>query len=69
MDHNTSPVEARPASEAGALPHFASVCSCGLVMANTIKVNVDLDVRQHIAYAAAVAAGPKAFKAYLRGAG
>ncbi len=53
--HTPSPIEARPASEAGALPHFASTCSCGLVMANTIEVNVTFDVRDHLAYFAAKA--------------
>lgn len=64
--HTPSPVEARPASQPGALAHFASTCTCGLVMANTIKTNVDLDVREHLRYFGALDA--KASRAMARGA-
>jgi hypothetical protein len=50
MTFTTTPVAAVAASESGALPGFESRCSCGLVMRNTFRVNVELDVRQHINY-------------------
>lgn len=50
MDFTTTPVAAVAASGPGALPGFESRCSCGLVMRNAFRVNVELDVRQHVAY-------------------
>lgn len=48
--HNIGPIEARPASEAGALAHHAAACSCGLVMASTMESAVPADVNAHAAY-------------------
>ena len=53
--HTQSPVTAIAASTPGALPGFESTCTCGLVMRNSIRVNVVLDVMQHMAFHAAAA--------------
>lgn len=51
--HTPIPTAPIQASGAGDLDGFESVCSCGLVMRNTVRSNVDLDVREHLAYFAA----------------
>jgi hypothetical protein len=51
MVHIPSPVEAIKASGPGALPGYESICSCGLQMRNTIRINVDLDVAGHLRWA------------------
>jgi hypothetical protein len=56
LPHTPTPIEAIAASSTGALAGFESRCSCGLVMRNTIRVNVELDAREHVAYFAAKAA-------------
>jgi len=53
QQHSSPEIKATSASQPGALAGFSTTCSCGLVMANTMKVNVELDVRQHEAYFAA----------------
>lgn len=64
--HTTAPVIAKAASGPGALEGFETVCyDCGLRMANTVRSNVEADARDHIAYWAAKAAGPKAFRTFL----
>lgn len=50
MPHVLSPVEARPATEPGALPHFACKCSCGHVVRSTIEINVAGEANAHVAY-------------------
>lgn len=60
MPFTSSPVVAIAASQAGALAGFEAVCSCGLVMRNTVAVNVSLDVQAHAAWHAAKATGRKA---------
>ena len=50
--HTTTPTTAAPASQPGALAHFVSICTCGLEMRNTVRSNVDQDVREHLAWAA-----------------
>ena len=42
-------------SQSGALAGFETRCTCGLLMANTIKWNLEADVREHEAYFAAKA--------------
>ena len=45
-----------PASQPGGLAHWATTCSCGLKMADSmLKSNVQRDVREHEAYFAAKA--------------
>ena len=56
MTQHTSPaITAVPASQSGALAGFETRCTCGLLMANTIKWNLEADVREHEAYFAAKA--------------
>ena len=50
-EHTPSPTTAAPASQPGALAHFVSTCTCGLEMRNTVRSNVDQDVREHLAWA------------------
>jgi hypothetical protein len=49
-----SDIVAAPATKAGQLDGFQSTCSCGLVMASTIRVNVTLDIAQHLRWHAEV---------------
>ena len=49
---NPSPVQPREARNGG-LDHFFSLCTCGLEIANTVRTNVEAEVREHLAYMAA----------------
>jgi hypothetical protein len=51
ITHTVAPIIAKAASESGALAGFETVCyDCGLRMSNTIRTNLEFDVREHIAY-------------------
>ena len=50
------PIVAVAATSAGALAGFESVCTCSLRIANTVRSNVEFEVRDHLAYMAAKAA-------------
>lgn len=48
--HTAGEIVAVAASERGALPGFESRCECGLRIANTVRSNVEQDIREHAAY-------------------
>ena len=48
--HIPSEITAHGAEASGRLAGFTSVCSCGLDMSNTVRTNVEADVREHLAY-------------------
>lgn len=58
--HTTTAPVAAPASQPGALAHFVSICSCGLEMRNTVRSNVEQDVREHLDWAVRVRRGRRA---------
>lgn len=65
--HISGDIFAAPASQEGALAHFASICSCGFEIRSTIKVDVARDANYHVAYMAAKAQGTKALRAFVLG--
>ena len=49
--HTVAPIIASPATLEGRLAGFETVCyDCGLRMSNTIRTNLEFDVRDHVAY-------------------
>jgi hypothetical protein len=50
--HVASQTFAAPASQPGALAHFASICSCGFEIRSTIRNDVARDAARHVAYMA-----------------
>ena len=65
--HIAGDVFAAPASQSGAIAHFASICSCGFEIRSTIQGDVARDANRHVAYMAAKARGPKALRAFVLG--
>ena len=50
-------IVARPASEKGALAHFATTCTeCGMVLASTMQSEIPFDMQRHADYHAVKAA-------------
>lgn len=54
-----SPIEAIPASAAGALAGFESRCDCGLVIRSSLRSIIEADVREHLAWHAGRETGPR----------
>lgn len=48
--HTTTAIVAVPASGPGALAGYEARCSCGLTMRSSLRVSLELDVRQHDRY-------------------
>ena len=48
-DCTPTPIEHRPATSDGRLEHYTSTC-CGMEIANTVRTNVEAEVREHVAY-------------------
>lgn len=52
MNHQTTTTREVPANEDGNrnLSGFEVTCTCGLVMRNTVRSNVEQDAREHLAW-------------------
>jgi hypothetical protein len=48
--HTCSTIVPAPASGPGALEHYSSTCTCGMVLASTMLTLVQADVVAHLRY-------------------